>query len=313
VGVKRFGFAIALCLMSPALAGPASHGASPAAPFLFTPMDERSAAFSPDGKTVVFTIRIADYRQALAVSTRTARGWSTPEIAPFSGTSLDGDPAFSADGRRLYFASSRGPDGKPKDWDIWQVDRKGDGWGEATPVPGKVNSPEAETGPAPMASGRLYFSSGRSGSGDIYVADPSPDGFGEPRKLGSAINSENSEVTPTVNRAENLLMFASIGRRDQTLVAGAPYVRADIYMSRRSARGWSPAVKLGPAVNSLALEASPRLLADGKQLAFMSEWSRAADHSVLRSPRELRRMLATPFNGLGNIYVVTLAALGIAQ
>jgi hypothetical protein len=66
-------------------------------------------------------------------------------------------------------------------------------------------------------------------------------------------------------------------------------------------------------VNSLALEASPRFLADGKRLMFMSEWSRASDHAVLLTPRELHRMLATPFSGLGNIYVVALSALGVLK
>jgi hypothetical protein len=312
MALKTLGATIALCLMSAAQAGPPAHGAKPAEPFLFTPMDERSATISPDGKTAVFTLRIADYRSVLAVATRGPKGWSTPEIAPFSGPDLDGDPAFSANGKRLYFASNRGPDGKPKDWDIWQVDRTGGGWGEARPVSGKVNSKDSETGPAPAASGRLYFSSSRSGSGDIYVADPGSGGFGEPRKLGPQVNTDAPEVTPTVDRAETILMFASIGRKDQPLVAGNPYPKADIYMSRRTAIGWSAATRLGPVVNSLAIEASPRLLSDGRML-FMSEWSRAADHSVLLTPKELHRMLATPFNGLGNIYVIALAALGLGR
>ena len=97
------------------------------------------------------------------------------------------------------------------------------------------------------------------------------------------------------------------------MVAGNPYPKADIYVSHRTVNGWSTARRLGPAGNSLALEGSPRVLADGKRLMFMSEWSRAAEHSVLLTPRALHRMLATPFNGLGNIYVVALAALGLGR
>lgn len=306
--------ATALALMSAAqAAGPSMHGAKPAESFLFTPMDERSATFSPDGNTIVFTVRIADYRQVLAITTRGAHGWSTPKVAPFSGVGLDGDPAFSPDGRRLYFASTRGPDGKTKDWDIWQVDRSRAGWGKPLPVQGKLNSPDSETGPAPSASGRLYFSSSRTGAGDIYVADPAAAGFAEPRRLGPEINSDAPEVTPAVDATESTLMFASIGRDDQPLVDGNPYPKADLYVSRRTGSGWSEASRLGPSVNSHALEGSPRFLADGKTLAFMSEWSRAADHSVRLTPAELHRMLATPFNGLGNIYLIALAALGLGR
>src|SRR5205809_2963593 len=290
----RLGFLV-LAAGAAIAAAPAAfldQSAAPAASVLFTPLDERSATFSPDGRLIVFTVRIADYRQVLAVSRLGPNGWSLPSVAPFSGTSLDGDPAFSVDGKRLYFASDRGPGHSHKDTDIWQVDRTSSGWGEAVPVPGLVNSPGSEAGPAPAASGRLYFSSGRSGSGDIYVAEPGPAGFFEPKRLGAQINSDQPEATPAVDPSETLLVFASMGRPDQPLAPGVPYPKYDLYVSHRSAAGWSKATRLGPAVNTLATEAAPRFSRDGRSLIFMSERSRAANHGVLLTPTALHRMLA---------------------
>jgi Tol biopolymer transport system component len=307
----KFGFVAALCLASIARAAPPLSGARPAEPFLFTAMDERAAAFSPDGRTVVFALRIADYRQVLAVSERRHGRWSDPEVAPFSGLAFDGTPAFSPDSRTLYFASDRNAAGGTKsDFDIWTVRREGDRWSVPRPVRGKVNSPANETGPAVARSGRLYFSSSRSGGGDIYVAEPGPYGFAEPHLLGgTAINSDYPEGGPALNRDETIMVFASAGRPDQPLAPGNPYTRSDLYISHRTGDRWSPAKRLGAAVNTQAVEASPSFSADDRWLYFVSEHGFATDQQVLLTPRTLHRGLATARNGLGNVYVISASAI----
>jgi Tol biopolymer transport system component len=300
MAAKQLGAAIALFLASAANAAPAVHGARPAEPFLFTPMDERGAAFSPDGNTVVYTLRIADYRQVLVVVERTHGRWGEPQVAPFSGIAYDGTPSFSPDGRQLLFASDR--DGKG-DFDIWTVARTSTGWGQPERVKG-VNSPASETGPLLTRSGKLYFVSSRSGGGDIYVADPIASGFGEPRSVGSGVNGDYPEGGPALNPQETIMIFASAGRPDQPLAPGNPYTRSDLYISHRVGDHWGPAKRLGPNVNSWAAESSPSFSADGRWLHFTSEHGFATDQQVLLTPETLHRGWATARNGLGNVYVI---------
>jgi Tol biopolymer transport system component len=287
------------------------HDARPAAPFLFTPLDERAAAFSPDGNLVVYALRIGEnYRQVLLVVQRHGGHWGTPEVAPFSGLAFDGQPSFSPDGRRLYFASDRdGHGGEKPDLDIWVVARTATGWGTPSPVRGHVNSPASETGPVEARSGRLYFASSRSGGGDIFVAEPGPDGFGEPHPVGTGVNSDYPEGSPAISPDETILVFASVGRPDQSLAPGHPYPRSDLYISHRTGETWGQARRLGPAVNSHATETAPSFSADGRFLYFVSEYGFETDQQILLTPQALHRGLATARNGLGNIYRIGVAAL----
>lgn len=282
--------------------------ARPAALFLSTPADERSAAVSPDGRTIVFALRIADYRQALVVVERRGRGWGEPRVAPFSGERFDADPSFSPDGRMLYFVSDRDAAGREQpDLDIWQVPRTAGGWGTPAPVTG-VNSRAQETSPVLTRAGRLYFASSREGGSDLYVAEPLAAGFAAPRRLGPAVNSEAAEYALAVSPDESWLVFASVGRPDQPIAPGVPYPRGDLYVSRRGAGGWEPAVRLGPSVNTLATEGAPAFSADGRTLYFMSEYGFATDWRTRLSPAALRRGMARARNGLGNIYVIDFAS-----
>lgn len=302
--IKYF-LAGALLFGATAAARPGPQGAKPAAPFLFTPMDERAAAFSPDGKTVVYVLRIADYRQVLVVVERQSGRWGAPQVAPFSGVDFDGTPSFSPDGRTLYFSSDRSLAGGTKDdFDIWTVKRVGNHWGTPEPVRGQVNTPANETGPIVTRSGRLYFVSSKSGNGDIYVAAPFQGGFQDPQSVGPGVNSDFPEGGPAISPDERTMIFASAGRPDQPLAKGHPYTRSDLYISHNVRGRWSAARRLGPSVNTWAVETSPSFSADGRLLYFVSEHGFATDQQVLLTPAALHRGLATPLNGLGNVYVI---------
>src|SRR5690242_18084739 len=76
------------------------------APGVVSTGDVFSSTFTPDGRVVVFT-RFSPPRMALMTSTFADGRWSEPTTLPFSGVYRDLDPAFSPDGRRLYFTSWR--------------------------------------------------------------------------------------------------------------------------------------------------------------------------------------------------------------
>lgn len=64
---------------------------------------------SPDGRTALFWQAGADNDGELYAARLSPSGWSTPRRlpAPFNGKGFDFMPAFSADGRWVYFASER--------------------------------------------------------------------------------------------------------------------------------------------------------------------------------------------------------------
>ena len=73
--------------------------------------DDWIPVFSPDGREVILRIvgkMDGENRGVLFTSRMDGSGcWSVPEALPFSGTSMDGGAAFSADGNRLFFGSKR--------------------------------------------------------------------------------------------------------------------------------------------------------------------------------------------------------------
>lgn len=309
-------FLLALaCAGGSAQAGPVTP--RPAAPVLFTPLDERSASFTRDGRTVYFAVRVGDgTMQTLCVSTRTGHAWSEPAVLPFSGQDVyDTDPFVTPDGHTLYFASSRPTDGKPptfgkskSDLDIWVVARTAKGWGTPHPVD-SVNSPASDRSPILAPSGKLYFSSTRSGAGDLYVAPPRGPGFGEPVALGDGVNSPASEAMLAVSPDEKTLVFAALGRPDETLAPGLQYPRGDLFVSHWTGTRWGPSRKLGPGIDTNATELSPMFSPDGRTLYFMSERGFATNQDITLDYETLSRGLKSVLNGRGNIYAVDARVL----
>jgi len=139
------------------------------------------AAFSADGTMMALTRWSKDFEKTspeetgadLYLSTWDGRVWSRPvPMASLNSKSNERGPAFSRDGKYLYFCSDRaeGAGG----YDIYVARRDKDNWTAVERLSDSVNSPQNETGPASSPDGtKLYFSTDRdSGSEaqDIFVA-----------------------------------------------------------------------------------------------------------------------------------------------
>src|SRR3569833_441740 len=88
------------------------------------PMSDRDMAISPTGDEILYTIQAARGLISVILELHRLQGvWSKPSVASFSGRYNDIEPAFSADGQTLYFASNRPVQGggPVKDYDIWMV------------------------------------------------------------------------------------------------------------------------------------------------------------------------------------------------
>src|SRR5215207_4335912 len=127
-----------------------------------TGLYELPPTFSPDGRTAFFTVSTPAYGRLHVImeSRREGGRWGEPRIAPFSGQYGDADPMFSPDGRQLFFLSRRptAPGAAPRnDFDVWVVERAGDGWGEPRHIP-EASGPGAEHYVSPASDGTLYIS-----------------------------------------------------------------------------------------------------------------------------------------------------------
>src|SRR5262249_44463849 len=249
------------------------------------------------------------------------------ESLPFSGRNLDFAPRLSPDGNTLYFTSSPPAPGKIAHvLRIWTVARTASGWGEPQALPAPAIGPDEESNSSASVTrdGTICFASSRDGSGrpHVYRATRSNGAYSEPEKLGPEVNSEVSDDDPYVSADERILVFASKGDgpptdkdRPETIAGGGVlYARGDLYASVAAAAGgrWSRARHLEHGVNTFADESSPSLTPDGRYLFFTSERSPFSVPPAKRmNAREIDAALGGTLNGHGNVFFVSVDALGL--
>ncbi|HEU0015196.1 MAG TPA: hypothetical protein VFQ45_16010 [Longimicrobium sp.] len=268
-------------------------------------------ALSPDGEEAFFCRANGSFSHFTILQTRRrGDGWAPPRMASFSGRWSDADPHYTPDGRRIFFISNRPVSGDTaaSAYDVWFVEREGDGWSAPRRLEGPVNGPGTEWSPSPAANGNLYFGTvreGGRGGNDLYVARWTGAGYAEPENLGDSINTARGEVEPWIAPDESYLVFSGQARADG---AGG----FDLYVSERVGGVWGKARPLA-ALNTPAYEFNPSVSPDGRWLYFSSTRS-GFDGPPPPAPltyAELQRRLLEPGNGLGDIYRVELRALGI--
>ena len=274
-----------------------------------TSMNERDMAISPDGSEMFYTV----YLQSSSFHTMIYRkrdksgNWSFPKVASFSGKYSDMEPAFSADGLKLFFSSNRPHSSSKSNFDIWYVEKKNGEWGNSQNVGAPVNTAEDEYFPSVAANGNLYFTAAYKrglGKEDIYIAQQYNGEYLEPHPLDSAVNSPLYEFNAFVTPDEKYILFTSYGRKDDK-------GRGDLYMCSKDEKGnWLPARNLS-LINSERLDYSPFISFDRKTLFFTSE-----RHSIPESfPAkpvtydQLKKLFQQIQNGTGNIYMVSWDAL----
>lgn len=175
---------------------------------------------------------------------------------------FDSHPAFTPDGKTLYFVRST------PTFSLWTIlvsqFVKGK-W--STPQVAPFSGQYSDADPFITADGsRLYFISNRPVAGqsapnlDIWVMEKTAAGWGEPKNLGAPINSPGSEWYPTV-AANGTIYFGS----DRAGGKG----RTDIYRSRFINGQYSEPENLGDAINTQFNEFEPLIAPDESFLIFM--------------------------------------------
>lgn len=307
----KFFSTIALCFWSWSLMAQTTIAFTnpPEKPEVFgtsTGFSERDFALSPDGSELFYTLQSPQgVFQTIVYRKKDATGqWSKPEIAPFAGKYSDLEPAFSADGKQLYFASNRPIQGTmPKDFDIWVVSKQNNQWGEPQNIGAPVNTNEDEFYPSIARNGNLYFTAAYKtaiGKEDIFVSKPENGKYTEPVPLDTAINSKTYEFNAFVSPDEDYIIFTSYGRKDDT-------GRGDLYMSVKDAKGkWLPAQNL-TMLNSNRLDYCPFVSPDKKVLFFTSERINIPNAYPNKPAKidELLKAFSSPQNGSDDIYWVS--------
>jgi hypothetical protein len=271
-----------------------------------TPDDEFGGTFSPDSRMMLYCKSVPRSQFYVIVESRQKDGrWSSPRVAPFSGRYRDSDPVFSRDGSRLYFVSDRPVGGVDrKNFDVWSVARRGEGWGEPENLGPPINSEKNEYFVSFTRDGTLYFTSAREGSRgpiDVWRSRLTDRGYAEPENLGETINGKDwVNVEAWIAEDESFLLVGAFGHTDG---AGD----SDLFVSYRKDGGFGSLRPLPPSINTAAREYSPRISLDGQWLFFTSEQGMPTQaRSRPWAAAEFRRASGSIANGLGNIYRVKL-------
>ena len=160
-------------------------------------VNEGTPAFTKDGKTMIFARGNNGKRKGgLDVDLYISRlgdggAWSQPLRLPISdSTAWDGSPAFSGDGKTLYFASNRAGGAGGIDLYRTSIDASGR-FSRPVNMGRDINTPGDEMFPHVGADAKLYFASdGHPGLGklDVFVATRSG-GVTRVENMGQPINS----------------------------------------------------------------------------------------------------------------------------
>ena len=249
--------------------------------------DEYLPCLTTDGKTIIFTRRLAnkdsnmsnDEQEDFYVSHWDGEQWTeaVPIGAPINTEYNEGAGTISADGRILIFTACAGV-GKE-----YGAGRKGFGscdlfitfmengtWTLPQNMNAPINTAQWESMPSLSSDGRtLYFIRAdrtKPNSGDIYVTHLQNDNkWGTPRKLPDNINSQGKEHSVFIHPNGHTLYFSSNGH--------AGMGGFDIFVSEKiNDTLWSDPKNLGYPINTHHDENSILVSGDGKYAYFAANY-----------------------------------------
>jgi len=287
------------------------NNASPFLPEMFLQFPNvRDIAISPDGDEIYFSAQ--SYQDEVSIITRikkTNNTWSEPEIASFSGKYYDIEPFLSSDGLKLYFVSNRPleeMEDKPKDFDIWYIQRekKDSEWSDPVNIGVPINSEENEFYPSIADNKNFYFTCdarGTKGRDDIFFSKWNGNSYTDPVSLNDSINSNGYEFNAFVAPDESYIIFTGYQREDG-------FGSGDLYISYKlSDTSWTKAKNLGADINSDKMDYCPYVDTKTNTLYFTSKRT-SVNHpnKGFSTIEEFLNEMKKYDNGLSRIYKAKL-------
>jgi OmpA-OmpF porin, OOP family len=172
-------------------------------PNINTPENEGTCTVSADGRQIIFTScrgRAGFGGCDLFMSEKRGEAWSEPiNLGPGVNSGYwESQPALSADGRVLYYASERRGGRGGKDIYVSYKNEKGE-WLKSEILPPHINTPSDDLSPFIHANGRTLFfaTNGRVGYGgyDIYVTELIGNEWTEPKNFGATVNNYEDQFS----------------------------------------------------------------------------------------------------------------------
>lgn len=166
-------------------------------------LNEGTCTISANGRTLIFTSchgRKGYGSCDLFISRKNGDKWTVPENMgnQINSSAWDSQPSLSADGRILYFVSTRG--GGLGGQDIWvsYIDVEGE-WSIPSNLGNSINTQGNEISPFIHANNQvLYFASnGHLGMGgyDIYYSNKKNNAYDSPVNIGYPINNGQDQLS----------------------------------------------------------------------------------------------------------------------
>ena len=200
---------------------------------------------SPDGLTALWFSRNRPGGPGgydIWMSRREAAGWADAVPVSFNTASRDFDPAFSRDGRFVYFASDRA--GGVGGDDLYRVAVTKQGFGEVEHLGNDVNSPRNEWAPMMFGNTLLFSSDGHGGAGrmDLFTAKSRKGRFSAVGALPGAVNTPADEFDATFLSDGISLIFTRADNLEKDPVA--------LFYSSRIASGYTAGKRLFDGINT---------------------------------------------------------------
>jgi hypothetical protein len=217
-------------------------------------------AFSPDGKELYWEAPFIPGRMNMIRIwyMREENGrWTPPRKASFSDFP-SGAPAFSPDGKRLFFMSnrSRQDNAGRRDFDLWFVEREGTGWSKPKHLGNTINSEKFETAPIVTRDGTLYYNV--AGKGIVKSAFVNGR-YTEPESLGDLFNSDYVDSC----KDREHIIFSSNRRKGD--------FQFEFFISFHKPDGrWSKAISMGDKLHQGNVAGYGRVTLDGKYLFIVN-------------------------------------------
>jgi Tol biopolymer transport system component len=222
--------------------------------------NEKSLAISPFGDEVFFSAGPSWPECKIMHIKKINNQWTEPRVAEFSNDCFSTEPAFSPDGKYLYYSSSKGMQ-DIKQYCIWRVEKIGNKWGEPQKV---IDIPDPkiwEFHPTITKSGTVYFCCWDSlrQVGNIYKSRYSDGVYSEPEKVVLPFDVQGSDTDPFIDPEEKYLITSSTAQNSQ-----GGY---DTYIFYKKKDGsWLSPINFGDKFNTPADDNSFDISPDGRFL-----------------------------------------------
>ncbi len=219
---------------------------------------EKSLAISPAGDEVFFSGGKSWPESKIMHVKKINNRWGEPQVADFNMDCFACEPAFSPDGKYLFFSSSKG-EADIKQYCIWRIERVGTGWGNPQKMIDITEPNIWEFHPTIAKNGSIYFCRWDNSKqyGSVYRSGLSDGVYSEPAKIGVSLNMQSSDTDPFIDPEEEYIITSTIGQNG--------YGGYDIYISYKKDDGsWSFPVNLGNRFNTSGDEDSFDVSPDGR-------------------------------------------------